>query len=139
MLAHQVLTCLAPSPPAQSCSSHERRLSSLCCKALGSPSPTSTGEGEEPRSLFLSFPLARLCTVLRAQDGVLPAGDSTTHLCFHRSHPPTSKGRAVLASAPLCGQLRVQTGCPVLPLHMKDRMAECEHLHFCQSLWTPAV
>lgn len=116
---------------SESRSSHERRLSSPCCKALGSPSPASTGEGEEPRSLFLSFPLARLCTVLRAQVGGLLAGDSTADLC--------STGRAGLAPAPLCGRLRDQTGCPVLLLRMKERMAEYEHLHFCQSLWTPAV
>lgn len=27
----------------------------------------------------------------------------------------------------------------MLPLHVKERTAEHKHLHFCQSLWTPAV
>lgn len=44
-----------------------------------------------------------------------------------------------MAPAPLCGWLRVQAGCPVLPLHMKGVTGEYEHLHFFQSLWTPAV
>lgn len=43
---------------SESRSSHERRLSSPCCKALGSPSPASTGEGEKSQDLFFCpFPL----------------------------------------------------------------------------------
>lgn len=64
-------------------SSHERRLSSPCSAALGSPSAAPAREGEEPSSVFLSL---SPCQALYSAEGPswgLPAEDSAADLCSH--------------------------------------------------------
>lgn len=92
-------------------SSHEHRLSSPCRTALGSPSASPAGEGEEPRSVFLSL---SPCQALHSAEGPswgLPCcQDEQSSPLLHQG----SKQDA-LCYCPVCkAELRASSPLPVL-------------------------
>lgn len=74
-LAHQVLTCLAPSPAAQSHAAPMNAVFLLpAAQPLAAPQLLRLRRKKSQGLFFCPFPLARLCTVLRAQAGASALG-----------------------------------------------------------------
>lgn len=74
-LAHQVLTCLAPSPAARSHAAPMNAVFLLpAAQPLAAPQPLRLQREKSQGLFFCPFPLARLCTALRAQGGASPLG-----------------------------------------------------------------
>lgn len=78
-LAHQVLTCLAPGPAAQSCAAPMNAVFLLpAAQPLAAPQLLRLGREKSQGLFFCPLPLARLCTALRAQAGA-SAADPWSH------------------------------------------------------------
>lgn len=123
-LDHQVLTCLAPSPAARS---RAAPMNAVFLLPATQPLAAPQLQREKSQGLFFCpFPLARLCAVLRAQDGasLLGTGLQTpapTRIQEEPSPPTSQKKQGWLQPHCKAGQGSKYSGPCYLPARKGER------------------